>query len=224
LWAAAGLCTVVVATLALMVGTRWDPLQDVDTGLGTPAEAWSFRHVAAVRLLVGIEIAFGTVGTIVYVLALVVALWLTHRRRAMYWTLAVMVGTSVTTTLLKLLFHRSRPQWKDPVHALTSFSFPSGHASGIASGMGVVVVLTALYVYSRRARQVTLSVAAGLVVLVGADRILLGVHNLSDVLAGYAVAGFWLFTMLAVYPPQGGGSSGVSAPPDGGQAPVTRGW
>jgi membrane-associated phospholipid phosphatase len=141
-------------------------------------------------------------------------LWFRGHRRAIVWTVVVMVGASATTTALKLLLRRKRPHWDVSVHTLSSFSFPSGHASGIASGMGVVVVLTALYVHRTAVRRAVFAAAAALVVLVGADRILLGVHNVSDVLAGYAVAGFWLFLMLAVYPPERlpGIGSGDEAP------------
>lgn len=194
-------CFLSVVVIALLVHAGWTSLEDFDRDFGTPAEMWSLHHAGAVSILLAIEVIFGTVGTVLYTLALVGVLWRTGHRRATVWTIAVMVGTSVTTTGMKLLFRRQRPQWDDSVHTLTSYSFPSGHASGIASGMGVVVVLTALYVHRTSVRRSVFAASAALVVLVGADRILLGVHNLSDVLAGYAVAGFWIFTMLAAYPP-----------------------
>ena len=220
LLASAVLCLVVVAALAVLVRGAWAPLEDVDRDFGTPAEAWSLHHHAAVTILLAIEVMFGTLGTTVYVLAIVGVLWLRGLRRAIVWTVVVMVGASATTTALKLLLRRKRPHWDVSVHTLSSYSFPSGHASGIASGMGVVVVLTALYVHRTAVRRTVFAVAAALVVLVGADRILLGVHNISDVLAGYAVAGFWLLAMLAVYPPDDlpGIASGDVAPRE--RAPV----
>jgi membrane-associated phospholipid phosphatase len=200
---AAASCLAMVVALALMVRLRWGVLQGVDTSIGTPLEAWSLDHAAVVRVLLVIELAFGTLGTITYTLGFVVVLAVNGHGRAARWTLAVMVGASATTTAMKLLLRRHRPEWHDPVHALTSFSFPSGHASGIASGMGVAVVLSQLYVERRRMRVAACAVALLLVVLVGADRVLLGVHNVSDVVAGYAVGGFWVIAMLALYPPEG---------------------
>jgi len=82
--------------------------------------------------------------------------------------------------------------------------------------MGVLVVLALLYL-NGRPRRAVLTLAPVLVVLVGADRILLGVHNLSDVVAGYAVGAFWVLAMLAQYPPEvrhrsvtGAGSGGAA--------------
>lgn len=205
----AGICLLIVTVIAVLVHSGWTSLQDVDSDFGTPAETWSVHHPAAVKLLLAIEVMFGTVSTIFYTLILMAVLWRTGHRRAIGWSVVVMVGTSATTTAMKLLFRRQRPQWEDSVHTLTSFSFPSGHASGIASGMGVVAVLTMLYIRRRAVRRAVLTVAAILIVIVGADRILLGVHNLSDVLAGYAVAGCWIFATLALYPP---GTPGHTTP------------
>lgn len=203
LFIAAAVCLGIVVVLAVVVQIRWDALYDVDNDLGTPAQAWSIRTAGAGEVLLVIEAMFGTVGTVAYVLVLVTSLWCRGHRVAAGWTVVVMVGTSVTTTVMKLSLQRDRPQWADPVHTLESFSFPSGHASGIASGMGVVVVLTMLYVGRKAARLAVFVVAASLVVVVGADRILLGVHNLSDVLAGYALGAFWVLAMLALCPPVG---------------------
>lgn len=195
-------CLALVLALTLMVRLHWAFLQDIDTDFGTPLEGWSFHHATVVGVLLVIEAAFGTLGTTAYVLVLVVMLTATGRRRAAVWTVAVMVGASATTTAMKLVLRRHRPEWHNPVHALTSFSFPSGHASGIASGMGVVVVLSHFYLKRRALRVGIYAVAALLVVLVGADRILLGVHNVSDVVAGYAVGAFWVIVMLAYFPPE----------------------
>ncbi|MCW2835112.1 MAG: dagK 2 [Nocardioides sp.] len=202
---AAAICLLTAAFLAFLVHDGGSSLQAIDHDVGAPMEAWSFRHAAAVKVLLAIELIFGTISTIVYVVVLVLGLAVAGHRRAIVWTVAVMVGTSATTTVMKLAFRRERPQWDDSVHTLTSFSFPSGHASGIASGMGVVVVLSWLYIQRKAIRWSVLTAAVTLVAVVGADRILLGVHNLSDVLAGYMVAGFWIFAMLAAYPPETSG-------------------
>lgn len=223
LFAAAGVCLLIVSLLAILVHVGWSPLQDFDSDFGAPAEAWSVRHAAAVELLLAIELMFGTINTVLYMLVLVVVLWCAGHRRAIVWSVLVMVGTSATTTAMKLSFRRQRPQWEDSVHTLTSFSFPSGHASGIASGMGVVGVLTMLYVQRRAVRRVVLAAGAALVVLVGADRILLGVHNLSDIVAGYAVAGFWILAMLALYPPDMSGRIAPGVHPPSGRSDGNRG-
>jgi YegS/Rv2252/BmrU family lipid kinase len=144
---------------------------------------------------------FTTVPMTAYTLVAAGLLARGRHTRAAVWTVGVMLAASLTTYLLKGLLHRKRPVWRNPVETLTSFSFPSGHATGIAAGAGVVIVLALMLVRRRGVRRTLYAVAVGVALLVGADRVLLGVHNVSDVLAGYAVGGFWVCLGLVVYNP-----------------------
>jgi YegS/Rv2252/BmrU family lipid kinase len=102
---------------------------------------------------------------------------------------------------MKNLVARDRPEWEDPVRTLDSFSFPSAHASGVAAGAGIAIVLASLLVRRRNQRRAVIGAALFLALLVGADRLILGVHNLSDVIAGFAVGTFWVLVMTLVYHP-----------------------
>ncbi len=64
-----------------------------------------------------------------------------------------------------------------------------------------MVVLTHLLVRRRGARRTLVLIALGLALLVGVDRIFLGVHNVSDVIAGWAVGGFWVLGGLVGFDP-----------------------
>jgi diacylglycerol kinase family enzyme len=91
--------------------------------------------------------------------------------------------------------------WPDPVTTLSTFSFPSGHATGIAAAAGVVIVLTLALVRRPALRGALVVTALALALLVGADRIFLGVHNPTDVIAGYAVGGLWVLGAGLAYHP-----------------------
>jgi YegS/Rv2252/BmrU family lipid kinase len=186
------LCLLVVVGLSVMVKRDLQPLDTFDTSLGRSPEEWTFSHPWTVNVLVAIENIFEVLPMALYTLVAAVLLWLRRHQRAAVWTVGVMVGASLSTYLLKRFFQRDRPVWEDPVHKLSSFSFPSGHASGIVAAMGVVVVLSLILVRRRGWRRTLIGLAVFLVLLVGLDRILLGVHNLSDVIAGYCVGGFWV--------------------------------
>ena len=183
--AAAFLITLV--TLSVVVELRRNALDELDRGLGDDFQSWTAQNPVAYDVLHAIEVAFGTMPlTILTVVVTLALLWRRHVRAAL-WTAGVMIAASLTTYLLKNSVERDRPVWDDPVHSLDSFSFPSGHSSGIASAMGVATVLTLLFVRRRSVRRALFWVWGLLVVLVGLDRIFLGVHNFSDVIAGYAV-------------------------------------
>jgi membrane-associated phospholipid phosphatase len=91
--------------------------------------------------------------------------------------------------VLKLLFERERPAFLDPVATAVGYSFPSGHA--LNNALGAAVVVMALWPVVKRRR---LLLAAGIAIpaLTGLFRIGLGVHYLSDVVAG------WLFGLGVV--------------------------
>jgi membrane-associated phospholipid phosphatase len=108
----------------------------------------------------------------------------------------VAIGIEVVNGGLKLLFHRPRPELAF-IH-LDTYSFPSGHA---ASSVAIYGVLAFLFVRRRSwpARAGVVSAAAVLVAVVGFSRIYLGVHYLSDVLAGFSLGAAWLFAWLVLY-------------------------
>jgi YegS/Rv2252/BmrU family lipid kinase len=71
----------------------------------------------------------------------------------------------------------------------------------VAGALGVAVVLTQVFVRKRSVRRTMTAVWVFLLLLVGLDRIFLGVHNLSDVVAGFGVGFFWVLVGLVVYHP-----------------------
>ena len=82
--------------------------------------------------------------------------------------------------------HRARPPGLGrPGPGADVVLLPVGALLGDRGSMGVAVVLTSMLVRRRGVRRAVLGLAVVLVLLVGADRIFLGVHNLSDVVAGY---------------------------------------
>ena len=195
------LCLLAVTVLAVLYRVNVRVLDEVDNGLGDGPQAWTYRNRAAQDFLLLVEAVFATIPMTVYTVVTAGALAVRKHVRAAVWTVLVMSGASLTTYLLKGLLQRRRPEWPDPVTTLTSFSFPSGHATGIAAAAGVMIVLSVLLVRRRSVRRALFVVAVGLALLVGLDRIFLGVHNASDVLAGWAVGTCWVFIGILVYHP-----------------------
>ena len=198
-WAA--LCLLVIVTLSAMVHLQGQRLEELDRGFGSGPRGWALQHATVVQVLQGIEGAFGTVAITIYTTILAIALFVRNHRRAAYWTVGVMLAASTTTYLLKRLFERARPAWEDPIQSLDSFAFPSGHSSGIASVMGVAIVLTLMLVRRRGLRRGLVSLWVFLILLVAADRVFLGAHNLSDVVAGLAVGFIWVLVGMVAYHP-----------------------
>jgi len=90
--------------------------------------------------------------------------------------------------LAKLLFQRHRPMLWPQRPPETDFGFPSGHAMVT---LAVVVTLVVL-ICPTRWRWVALLVGASFAFLVGVSRLYLGVHDPSDIIAGWWAALVWV--------------------------------
>jgi YegS/Rv2252/BmrU family lipid kinase len=191
----------VLVMLSVLVAVDWPPLRDLDRYVGNGPQRLTLRTPWLFDVAQVVDIAFGTIAMTIYTVVVVAALLARNHRRAAYWTAGVMIGVSVSTYVLKRFFQRDRPVFEDPVLQLDTFAFPSGHSSGIAAGMGVATVLTLMLVRRRNLRRGLVTGYVLLVLVVGADRIFLGVHNVSDVLAGYSLGLLWVMVGLVVYNP-----------------------
>jgi undecaprenyl-diphosphatase len=111
------------------------------------------------------------------------------------WVIAT-AGGGFMNLLLKELFARPRPIHEHGIVNETSWSFPSGHASGsmlIYSLLGYLLVR-----HTPRDWHIPIAiVTVALIVFVGSSRVLLHVHYFSDVLAGYASAAAWSALCIA---------------------------
>ena len=170
--------------LTLAVSARWDPLFDVDAAVarwGYDAAYGNDRFVDALRLV-------ATAGpTTARALLGLAALALVLRRawRLTIWLVVTVAAQGPLTATVKNLVDRPRPRWDDPFVTLGTFSFPSGHAA--AGGMFAVtaILLTVSAMPRGRVRTLLCGVWVLAGVALGLDRIFLGVHYLSDVVAGW---------------------------------------
>jgi membrane-associated phospholipid phosphatase len=130
----------------------------------------------------------------ILILSLVVGLFL-WRNGDRFWVLSLALAVPAGLLLnaaLKLLFDRARPTWDDPLLTLTTRSFPSGHATGATLFYGFLACYLVWPMKDAAARALVVAACAAMVVLVGFSRIYLGVHYLSDVLAGMSFGTAWL--------------------------------
>jgi membrane-associated phospholipid phosphatase len=176
-------CLLVVAAFALIVTQDRSPLDSFDH-VGMRAEDWADGHAGLIKVLRVIELMFATIGMVIWTTLIALALLVRRRFRAAAFVVVVMGATSLLTTAIKLSLGRSRPQWQDSVDTLTSKSFPSGHASSAAALAGVILVLV-WGLFRRGDLRTTLTcLAVAMWLVVCLDRVMLGRHYPTDVLAG----------------------------------------
>ena len=99
---------------------------------------------------------------------------------------------------LKELVARTRPDLIDAVATAPGNSFPSGHALTSTVGSAVLLLLVMPLVHGRW-RPLAVGVAIAIPVATGFARIGLGVHYLSDVVAGELLGLAWVVTTAAIF-------------------------
>ncbi|HPW37538.1 MAG TPA: phosphatase PAP2 family protein [Syntrophorhabdus sp.] len=108
-----------------------------------------------------------------------------------------MVGGTLLITILKIMIHRLRPPYDQAVVHVGGWSFPSWHAGMSIIFYGMTVYLLLKRVSSGRLRAFFITLALFIVFIIGFSRIYLGVHYLSDVIAGFVGGCFWLTVCIA---------------------------
>jgi membrane-associated phospholipid phosphatase len=136
---------------------------------------------------------FGNFATLLVVTVLAVAVfWRRRERRDAVFVALAFVGAQVLSNAMKLAFRRERPFFSDPLASERTYSFPSGHALVSLAVYGSIALVLAKRLPTHGQRVALLLGAALLILAIGASRLYLGVHFLSDVLAGYAAGAAWL--------------------------------
>jgi undecaprenyl-diphosphatase len=178
-----------IAFAALLVMVRYD------AGLARydqPVARWSADHATngSTRFVRYVTALGGTYVAIGIALTAGVVEYARTRVKAVFAFLAVvMLGQVLATNLVKGLVDRARPD----VHRLAGVSgpsFPSGHSATAAATLAAVALLAARG-RSRSTRSLLAAGAGGVAAAVAATRVLLGVHWVTDALAGLAMGWAW---------------------------------
>ena len=159
---------------------------------------WLHAHATSrFTSLMFVVTTFGS-APVVAGIALVVGIVLAWQRNwDRFLTLALAVpGGSLINVLMKEAFQRPRPSLKEAFVHLTTYSFPSGHASSSVFLYGLLAVFAVQSFRKWESR--VFSVLAGIVMiaLIGFSRVYLGAHYLSDVLGGIVEGVAWLTLCL----------------------------
>jgi undecaprenyl-diphosphatase len=133
-------------------------------------------------------------GEVLWPLGVVVAIWLVwtgRRREAARFALTVL-GADLADEVLKLVFHRHRPEAWFGFPLPESYSFPSGHSFLSSVFYFMLATLVMRPEWTAWTRGAAYAATLLFVLSVGFSRIYLGVHYPSDVLGGFMAGAAWL--------------------------------
>jgi membrane-associated phospholipid phosphatase len=173
--------------LALLVLSKWGPLASLDARVADDLNSYARARPHLVDVLRVLQVVLDPWVFRLLVLGVAVWLWLRGARRLAAWGITTTVMGGALGVLLKGVVSRARPAFDQPVAHASGYSFPSGHALNSFLGTGVLI-LVFLPVLSRAGRSLAYVLGAVIVLLTGFDRVALGVHYVSDVVAGWIIA------------------------------------
>jgi membrane-associated phospholipid phosphatase len=165
---------------------------DQDTQALDTAVLLRLREFASPSLDLAAAVASALGSEVVAVLLVLLLLIFGWQRR---WGTAVAlllttVGAQMLNNVLKDLFQRTRPAPVVGLIPAQSFSFPSGHAMVSMAFYSFLAYLSWRILRGWLRWIVTVAFLL-LVLLIGLSRLYLGVHYLTDVVAGYIAGLFW---------------------------------
>lgn len=157
---------------------------------------WQFSHwVTSIRTEWGVAFwstvtqLFDPVPALIWSVLLLLWTWRVEHKIGRWLPIVAMLGGVVIGFFIKFATHRARPEFA--LIDVPGSSFPSLHATAVALLTLIVVWIVAPKLKSLTWRRWLPLGASAFCLLIGWSRVYLGVHWLSDVLAGYALALWW---------------------------------
>jgi membrane-associated phospholipid phosphatase len=183
--------------LAEMVHDKSPGLQQMDVRV----HDWVVSHrdppatlFFTVMTLVGSPAGVGAIAGIVAIVLLI------KRRYRWVAYLAVTAGGGGLLNMeLKRYFARARPDVAHMLRVAHGYSFPSGHAMGSMVVFGALAYLAARSIPQWKWQAAAIALAIVLVLSISFSRVYLGVHWLSDIVAGITAGAVWVTSTTVAY-------------------------
>ncbi len=212
LWALVVLAAMLM-TVTVLVAIGFDPLIDLDHEVARHAHDATFGHQTLIASWERVTTWGGPQVMRIAMLVGAVVLAVARRWPLAAWLTVLAVVETIVAPSAKLVLERPRPHWPDPITMVASTSFPSGHATAAMTAAVAGLLLARRLGDGPFLRIVLPTIGLVGAAAVAASRVFLGVHYLSDVVAGALLgaalalstytAAEWLWSRAAVRRPRG---------------------
>ena len=174
-----------VTALAFLVREKFRPVIELDERLIVAATDITRDDPGLRSTLLGWQEATQPKWVYIVASAVCLVLWRRHRelRSRCLWAFVTMMVAWNLQLVLKEVVRRARPIVSDPVSHAPGYGFPSGHVAN-AAAIATVMTLLLWPLLSPVARRWLIGALMAYVLLTALDRVFLGVHFPSDVVAG----------------------------------------
>ena len=113
-----------------------------------------------------------------------------------FYGIIINLSMSISLNLfLKLLLQRNRPVTNRIINEI-GYSFPSGHSMVSMAFYGFIIYLVYVYCNNKKIKWPVILFLICIILIIGLSRVYLGVHYLSDVLAGFCFSLAYLIVYI----------------------------
>ena len=161
------------AVASFMLGLRSDKLTNIMTIITNIGSSYSLSCMSIIIFIVSII----------------------RTRKPSFTIMINLVSVFLISQLFKLIFHRGRPNdiYLTYVHG---YSYPSGHTMVSTAYFLVLSYLICQKIKNKALKVMVNVISLLLIVLIALSRLYLGVHYLSDIIAGYLLAALYLIVFF----------------------------
>lgn len=177
---------------------REGPFTRFDTSAAGDLHRLVVRRPSAVTALKAISVLGKPLWLGVIVGAGALFVFLRDRRRLAIFLAFTVIGGGVVDSAVKIAVNRPRPVVETPLADAFGKSFPSGHAMSSTVAYGALL-LVLLPVVPKAWRWLAFLGTTLLVAGIGVSRLFLGLHFVSDVVAGHILGMAWLAGSAALF-------------------------
>ena len=158
---------------------------------------YSWRDPFLVKVFLGLTLLGKWYVVMIIMLAVAIIFYIKNYKKYIIPLFISVGGSFLTGFFGKIIWQRPRPL-EVAVYLEKSWSFPSGHAILAVSLYGFLIYFLWKRFKRWEIRAGALFFGLLIILLVGFSRLYLGVHYLSDVLAGYMIGLFWLMLSISL--------------------------
>ena len=184
--------------LLALVDTKWGPLARIDDHATRDLNGYVLHHRQLVPPLQATSYVFHAWVFRGLVLALAAWAFLRGARRMALWAVVTITVAGLLDVTVKALVNRPRPRLPSPIAHFPGGSFPSGHAMTATVGTAVIVLMI-LPLLPAALRILAWALAALVSLASGLCRVALGVHYVSDVVAGWVLGAAIVLATVAAF-------------------------
>ena len=129
-------------------------------------------------------------------LSIILMILLKNKMKSIYIGLNLLTSFLINGTF-KLILKRNRPI---DINLITEsgYSFPSGHSMVSMAFYGIIIYLVYKNVSNKYLKCILITILIFLILTIGFSRVYLGVHYITDVMAGYSLSIIYLMVYIKI--------------------------